>query len=567
MMQVPTVVELLRLRAQEKPGAVTYTFLEDGVCTREMGRGALDHKARAIGAWLQDHGARGQRVLLLYPPSLEFLEGFFGCLYGGSVAVPVYPPNPARLDRDLGKLLRIAEDSSAVTVLTTGFVLEMVQPLLEQAPGLAKMSWVATDALEDGLASAWRAPEPDGRSLAFLQYTSGSTGAPKGVMLSHRNLMSNLELIHRCFETTPESRGVFWLPLYHDMGLIGGVLETLYCGAESALMSPLDFLRSPFLWLEAVSRLRGSISGAPNFAYSLCVRKVTPEQRETLDLSCWTLAFNGAEPIVPETLERFAETFAPCGFRREALYPCYGLAEATLIVSGGPKAAPPVIQSVKAEALRHRRVEVAAQGEAGSQRLVGCGVLPASQLVLIVDSEEHVQRAPDCVGEIWVSGGSVAEGYWGKPELSSAFQARLASGEGPFLRTGDLGFIRDGVLFVVGRLKDLIIVAGRNHYPQDIELTLERSHPGIRSGCSAAFSIPLDGEEQLVLVAEIERRREGEPPLPEQDVITAIRRAVSEQHELRAHAIRLVKAGSLPKTSSGKIQRFACRAEFLDGKL
>jgi acyl-CoA synthetase (AMP-forming)/AMP-acid ligase II len=534
--QAPTVSGLLGLRAREQPDGRLYRFLEDGACTEELSRGDLDRAARVVGAWLQEHLAPGQRVLLLYPPGLSFLKAFFGCLYGGMVAVPAYPPNPARLERDLLRLVRVAEDSEAEVVLTTDFIKELAGPLFEQAPALAKRSWVATDALDAGLASSWRPAAQDGRAPAFIQYTSGSTGEPKGVVLSHHNLMSNLELIHRAFGTTPDSRGVFWLPLYHDMGLIGGVLETLYCGGESVLMSPLDFLRSPSLWLEAISRHQASISGAPNFAYDLCVRKIAPEQREALDLSHWTLAFNGAEPISAKTLDRFSEAFRPCGFRREAFYPCYGLAEATLIVAGGSRDGAPT----------------------------GCGLLPGSR-VLIVEPESGVECDPGRVGEIWVQGESVAQGYWRDPERSAAFQARLANGDGPFLRTGDLGFVLDGTLFVTGRIKDLIISGGRNHHPQDIEHTVESSHPAVRPGGVAAFAVPVHGEERLVVLAEVGRRHGDGPAIVEEEVVAAIRRAVSEQHELRAHAIRLVKPGSLPKTSSGKIQRFACRDQFLAG--
>jgi acyl-CoA synthetase (AMP-forming)/AMP-acid ligase II/acyl carrier protein len=381
-------------------------------------------------------------------------------------------------------------------------------------------------------------------------------------MLSHKNLLSNLELIHRAFEMEPESSSVFWLPPYHDMGLIGGILEPLYAGSPTVLMAPVAFLQCPFRWLDAMSRTRAVISGAPNFAYDLCVQKTTPEQRSRLDLSSWRLAFNGAEPIRHETQERFAQTFADCGFRPEAFYPCYGLAEATLFVSGGLKAALPIVRTVGAKALENNQLKLAAHDDT-ARTLVGSGQCPPAQQLRIVHPETCIPCAAGEVGEIWVRGASVAAGYWNRPEESApVFGARLAgSKEGPFLRTGDLGFLLDGELFVTGRAKDLIILHGKNHYPQDIEKTVEENCPEIRPSCLAAFAFEADGEERLGIVAEIERSARKQSL---DDTLAAIRRAVAVHHDVAVCSIALIKPLTIPKTSSGKIQRHVCRERFLD---
>ncbi|MEA1950145.1 MAG: aminotransferase class I/II-fold pyridoxal phosphate-dependent enzyme, partial [Planctomycetota bacterium] len=404
-----------------------------------------------------------------------------------------------------------------------------------------------------------------GATMAFLQYTSGSTGTPKGVMLNHASLLHNSAMISHAFEHTRTGKGVFWLPSYHDMGLIGGILQPIYIGRPNILMAPMTFLQKPFRWLSAVSRFRCTTSGGPNFAYDLCVQKITPEQREQLDLSAWKVAFNGAEPVREETIRRFAEAFEPHGFNREAFYPCYGMAEAALLVSGGYVNKPPVIRSFDAESLTRGEAVPRKMGQGGTRDLVGCGETLADQKIAIVDPES-LKQLPDLkVGEIWVRGPSIAQGYWQRDEINKEiFQAHIeGSGAGPFLRTGDLGFLLEGELFVTGRMKDLIIVHGVNHYPQDIELTVQRTHKRLRKDCGAAFTVEIDGHEKLVVVQEIERRKQGNLPA----VFDTVRRAVSAEHELALDAIILIKNGSIPKTSSGKVQRHACRNGYLDGSL
>ena len=553
------LTEALRETALSRPTQTAFTFLDGAGGATPLNYGDLDRQALAIAAQLQQLGGTGRRALLLYPPGLEFVAAFLGCLYGGVVAVPAYPPTS---ERSLPRLLAIARDARPALALTSSELLGKLRPLAARLSGFDAITWVATDQISADLAGEWRDPRPGPEALAFLQYTSGSTAAPKGVMVSHGNLQHNEEMIRRAFGQSAESVIVGWLPLYHDMGLIGNVLQPLYLGAQCILMSPTVFLQRPLSWLEAISRYRATTSGAPNFAYGLCVRKIGEEQRAGLDLASWEVAFNGAEPVRPETLERFAQTFAPQGFRRDAFYPCYGLAEATLFVSGGGKGNPPAVAAFDSSALeRHEAVPSPADGRS----LVGCGRAWMDQRIEIVDPESGRRAGAGQVGEIWISGPSVAQGYWGQREATEHdFHAHLAdTGEGPFLRTGDLGFLRGGELFVTGRRKDLLILRGRNLYPQDIERTVEESHPALRRGCGAAFAVEADGEERLVVVQELDPHRRDEAGA----ALEALRRAVAEEHEAQVHQAVLVRAGTVPKTSSGKIQRHAARAAFLAGTL
>ncbi len=530
-----TPAGLLRLRAAEQADREAYLFLGDGEAeTERLTWGELDGRARAIAAALRETVPPGGRALLLYPPGLEFVAAFFGCLYAGVVAVPAYPP---RLnDRSQSRLRSIARDAEPRAALTTSSIAAAAGVISERVPELACSRWIATDALASGGVTDF--PEPDPSSIAFLQYTSGSTAEPKGVMVTHANLAHNERMIGEAFGMDEESVVVGWLPVYHDMGLIGNVLQPLHAGARCVLMPPVSFLQRPRRWLEAIHRYRGTTSGGPNFAYELCLRKASPEG---LDLSSWRLAFNGAEPVRASTLERFAEVFAPAGFRREAFYPCYGLAEATLFVSGGDPG-----QAARIEPPR-----------------VGNGHAWMDQRIVIADPETREELPPGAEGEIWIAGPSVAAGYWRNPEATERdFRACLADGDGPFLRTGDLGVL-EGELFVTGRIKDLIILRGRNHYPQDVELTAERSHPDIHPGGGAAFSVEIAGEERLVLVQEVERHRDQDLD----GVAEAVRRAVAEEHEVQPYEVVLVRSGTVPKTSSGKVQRHAARARYLSGEL
>ena len=575
----PTIVDLLRQRSAYRPHDRAFTFLVDGENEElNITYAELDRKARALGAWLRDRGMVGKRVLLLYPSGLDFIAAFMGCLYGGSIAVPAYPP---RKNRSVERIEAIAADADAAVALTTRDVLDRFDGLRAAAPSLQHLVWQVDAELDPGWADRWERPDIGGETLAFLQYTSGSTGMPKGVMLSHENLLHNSLRIMQAFEITRSQSGVFWLPSFHDMGLIGGILVPLYGGKFNVLMSPVAFLQKPLRWLQAIAKYRATISGGPNFAYELCVRKTTPEQRAALDLSSWSLAFNGAEPVRAETIDAFCEAFAPSGFRRQAFYPCYGLAESTLMVTGGMKFEPPVIRSFDAAALETGAALAKQDTTAAVRRLVGSGRELDGQDVLIVDPQTCEALPPGRVGEIWVSGPSVAQGYWNRAEETQAtFGAMLAQAEpvaapqavskwrpnpGPYLRTGDLGFFDDGELFVTGRLKDLIIIRGRNHYPQDIERSVEEASGLIRAGSVAAFAVDVEERERVVVVAEVERGRRDATDLA--DAFEAIRKRLATGHELAVEAIVLVRPNSIPKTSSGKIQRHAARRQFLDGSL
>src|SRR5215213_3024339 len=434
-----TLVELLRRRALEQPDQVGYTFLTDGELESvALTYAQLDQKARSIAAWLQQIISPGDRVLLLYPPELEYVAAFFGCLYAGAVAVPAYPPRP---NRSLLRLQTIVADAGATVAITTAPILSRVVPLFAKNPYLEPLRWLTTDSLESSAENEWIESAVTSDTIAFLQYTSGSTGAPKGVILTHGNLLHNAKVVYHMCKHGPNERYLSWLPTFHDMGFMAGILQPLYGGFPVVSMSPTAFLQRPLRWLEAITRHKATTSGGPNFAYDLCVRKITAEQRATLDLSSWSVAFNGAEPVRQETLHRFSQTFASCGFRPEAFFPCYGLAEATLMVSGGFKSRPPRVKSVRASALKAGLVREAPPDGADAQGLVCCGASLLEQQILIVNPDTLTLCQANEVGEIWVAGRSVAEGYWNQPEETErTFHAYVAeTGEGPFLRTGDLG--------------------------------------------------------------------------------------------------------------------------------
>ncbi|HEV2521761.1 MAG TPA: SDR family NAD(P)-dependent oxidoreductase [Candidatus Acidoferrales bacterium] len=559
---IRNLAQLFRARAAEHGPRIAFRFLADGETEDSCVTYAeLDLRARAIAGSLASNSAAGERALLFYPAGLDFVAAFLGCAYAGVVAVPVFP---ARLRRHLPRLLAIAADSEPKFALTTARIRGQSEDLFKRAPELQKLQWQATDEIPAAEAADWRGPGADLETLAFLQYTSGSTATPRGVMVTHGNLLHNLACLRQVFQFSPKSIGVTWLPHYHDMGLIGGLLQPLYAGGEMIVMPPSSFLQRPLRWLAAVTRYRATTMVAPNFAYDLCTEKIPPEQRAALDLGSVQIALCGAEPVRPDTLAQFARTFAPHGFKQDSFRPAYGLAEATLIVSGHSAGGAPVARAVVAEELRRNQIKPAEDSIPGSRVLAACGGIAPDLEVKIVDPDTLSPCASDRVGEIWVSGPSVARGYWRKPEeTKQTFDAHLATGEGPFLRTGDLGFLDRGQLFVTGRLKDLIIIRGSNHYPQDLEYTVERSHRALRPACGAAFSIEADGAERLIVVQEVNDRSSAS----NEDIVAAIRRALSESHEVHPDTIFLIKPRSIPRTSSGKIQRYACREAFLAGTL
>lgn len=558
------LVSVLRERSQQTPERLAYSYQTERGEVR-LTYGELDRQARVIAARLQALGGANARALLLYPPGPEFLAGFFGCLYAGVIAVPAYPPRaPFRAqDRAIRRILSIAKDASPRFVLTTEATRAKLLEVSEMFSTVE--TWIASDVDEGPGAEKWQSFVPSLEALAFLQYTSGSTGTPKGVMVSHGNILHNERMITQSFGQSDASVCGGWLPVFHDMGLIGLVLQPMFAGCPSHLISPLAFMKRPFRWLELISRHRITTSGAPDFAYRLLAECVTEEEKAQLDLSSWKVAFTGAEPVRHETLERFSAAFASCGFRRSAFFPTYGLAEATLFVTGGSKQQEPVFCAVQRSALERGLAAPVDSAKPEDQRvLVGCGQSADGQRMLVVRTDTLRPASEGEVGEIWVSGPHVTGGYWNRPrETAERFGAAVAGSEDKsFYRTGDLGFLQGGELFITGRASDLIIIRGVNHYPEDLELTVERVDE--RFGLSCVVSADIDGEEQLVVVQEVQR---GFKPEETAAVAAAVRKAIVEAHELVVHTVVLMPRGRIPRTSSGKVQRRACREMFLKGEL
>jgi acyl-CoA synthetase (AMP-forming)/AMP-acid ligase II len=581
-----SLVSMLRHRALHQENCRAYTFLADGETeTAALTYGQLDRRARTIAAALADRGVSpGDRVILLYPPGLDFITAFFGAIYAGVIAVPCYPPHRLQLARSLPRLTAIVANADPSVVLCTAEVAAL-SAWVAHAPALHALPWIATDTLGDDAIDTWKEPDVGPSTVAFLQYTSGSTAAPRGVKVTHGNLLHNLAVINYVEENDSDSVSISWLPVIHDMGLIEGVLEPAYAGYPAYLMSPATFLQRPVRWLRAITKYRATNSGGPNFAYDLCARKVNAEQRSALDLSSWRVAYNGAEPIRSETLTAFYRTFCDCGFRWKSFYPVYGLAESTLVVTSGCRSYQPVFLDADASALCRGRIEeVSPDGSSRRVSLVSSGPPTFGARVLIVNPDTWRRCAPGEIGEIWLSSPSVTKGYWRREEeTSETFAAMLADdGSGPYLRTGDLGVLIDAELFVAGRLKDLLIVRGFKHYPQDLELTVERQHPAIRPGCVAVFALEAH-DEHIAVAAELDPRRlditrtdpleflamlrEGKGARAISDLIGRICQAVAEIHGVQLHTIALLKPGALPKTSSGKIRHRACAQALSGGQL
>jgi acyl-CoA synthetase (AMP-forming)/AMP-acid ligase II len=571
-LKAPNISALLAENAQSRGDETACTILGNGHDESDvLTHGALDLQARATAARLQQSLKAGDRALILAPDNAHFIRAFMACQYAGVIAVPVAPPLPLRNPRKVATLTAIARDCGAAAVLD-GSGAELRDAIGEFSPELAALQWIGVDTCAEAEASDFRAPRIASEDVSFLQYTSGSTSSPKGVMVSHRALLRNEEMFSAVMGMTSKDVIISWLPLYHDMGLIGKVLQSTYLGAHLVLMPSAAFVQRPARWLRAITRYRGTVSGAPNFAYDLCVSRIPEADRSEFDLSSWKVAFSGAEPIRPATFDAFARAYAPCGLAPETLQTGYGLAEATLVASGGVRGEPPLTRDIDPERLRQGRVV-----PGGDYRIISVGRPRLSRRFVIVDPATRRAREDGTVGEIWMSGDDIPLGYWGRPEATEeTFGAHLAdTGEGPFLRTGDLGVLLDGELYITGRLKDVIIVGGRNHYPHDIEACAEAAHSWIRPGCTAAFAVERDGREQVVLVAEVMRpaasRRaapgESAPPTP---TLATIKRqvmmAVSAEHGIQLDDIHLVTPASTFKTSSGKIQRALCRTAYEAGE-
>lgn len=563
-----SLVELLKHRAHVQPNDLAYQFLIDG---KKEGNAytyaELNQWARAIAALLQQQQSQGERALLLYPQGVEVVAAFCGSLYAGVIAIPVPPPDAGRLKRTLPRLREIVKDAKATIVLSNARIIELIQNSGLDFPEFNSMRWVDTETVDLALAAQWQEPTINKDALAYLQYTSGSTSTPKGVMLSHHNLLHHCEYLRRSCGYSPNGPTVTWMPYFHDYGLVEGLMQPLFNGAPCYIMAPLAFVKRPLRWLQAIQKYGATHSQAPNFAYDLCIRRIKPSQREGLDLSSWISAGNAAEPINPRVMREFFEAYKDYGFSWESFAPAYGLAEATLLVSSTPPGQAPNILALEASELEQGKIIEASPNASYTREAVSCGPLVCETTVAIVNPETLVRCDTDEVGEIWISDPGVAQGYWQRPDATrETFEARIQNeGATRYLRTGDLGFLRDGELYITGRIKDLIIIRGTNHYPQDIEWTVQQTSPLLRPDYGACFSIIEEGEEQLVVVQEVERAHQQ--TLNSEEIIAEIRQAISEAHELQVHAVALVKSGNVHKTSSGKIQRRQCKANFLAGQL
>jgi acyl-CoA synthetase (AMP-forming)/AMP-acid ligase II len=560
-----TMRDLLNDRVRQRKKDVCYTFLVGFEVRNQWDYSDLYREVAKVGEHLRKIGSIGKRALLVYPQGPDFMAAFLACLSRNVVAVPVPAPETWNLLRTMPRLRTVAEDADASFVLTTRKILNMASASGSGLWDFEDTPWVATDELDEGDNDLGAEPI-DATTPAYFQYTSGSTSSPSGVVLTHQNLMHHLGALHKACGYGGGVT-VTWMPHFHDYGLVQGLLQPLFSGDPCYFMSPLSFLKRPSHWLGAITKYGGTHSQAPNFAYEHCLRRISPEERAGLNLATWKAAGNAAEPINPEVLEKFIKTFEPCGFQRAASAPAYGLAEATLLVSSTRLNSGPRVLELDADAIFDGRVVPVGSGRAG-RRIVSCGTLVGDTKVAIVNPETLTKCRAVEIGEIWVSDLAVADGYWNQPTKSQEiFGAYLKdTGEGPWLRTGDLGFLQNGELFISGRLKDMIIIRGANFAPQDIEWVSQKCHPAVESAESAAFSLTIDGEESLGVVQEL-NRKDHPSNVDFEDVAAKIREQISLEFEVRAYAVALVRRGTIPKTSSGKIQRRACRAALLGGSL
>jgi len=553
------IVEILQQRAISQPQDTAYIFLSDGENKEiRLTYQQLETKVKAIAFELQQRVSSGSRVLLVYPyhAGLEFITAFFGCLYAGVVAVPCHPPQNRLTAVEVQTRMVSAE---AEIVLSESSLLNKLQTQLSQLA--TNLLCLNTDKFNNVESINYTIPKINPDDLAFLQYTSGSTGEPKGVMVTHRCLLQNQEMLRLAFGHTAESIGVSWLPLFHDMGLIGHVIQPIYLGICCVMMSPISFIQKPVRWLQAISKYKATTSGAPNFAYDLLCDRVKDNQLKQLDLSSWKVAFSGAESVEADTMAMFSRKFADCGFNRDSFYPCYGMAEATLMIAGGDKDKFPNIMQVDKVALEQGKV---VETKESFTAIVSVGYPWLDGKIAIVNPDSLIECQSDEIGEIWFSGSSVGQGYWQLPDKTQqTFQASLNGND--YLRTGDLGFINRGELYITGRMKDVLVFWGLNHYPQHIEHTVEQCHPGLKANCGAAFAVEIDGKPRLVITQEIERSHRKSLVLDE--VVEKIRWSIFEQHFIDVYAIVLIAPGRIPKTSSGKVQRSNCQAKFLAGDL
>lgn len=566
------IIDRMRAHARTQPEAIAFRFLNDlSSSPQELTFRELWDEASVIAHFLRQSVPPGSRVMLFFPPGLAYIRAFFGCLIAGMIAVPLYPP---RKNVKSDRIIKVAQSCQSTLALTTESELGVVKSAwdAQNTEGLALAFYAVDDIRVDGTRAAIvlvdEVLEINGDAPAFLQYTSGSTGTPKGVIITHQNIVGNVT--HLSLMSSGNAQDIFvnWLPLFHDLGLVTAVLWPVWLGATSILMAPATFVREPAIWLKAISRYRGSMCGAPNFAFELCATKVSDAELAQIDLSSWRIAYNAAEPVRAATLEKFVARFAGSGFSLESFYPGYGMAEATVFISGGDAQARPIILTVSQRALAEFRIEMIDAHHPDATQIVACGAALPPHDVRVVDSASLCELPDDRVGEVWFAGPSVSAGYWAQPALSAqTFGQCMVNQESAYryVRTGDLGVMHDGQLYITGRIKDLIIFHGRNYYPQDIEVSVASAHPAIRFGHIAAFSIDSEGEEHLVVVAELEREhfRSVDP----QEVFAAIRRRVMLDHEVNVDRLALLRPYKIPMTSSGKIQRRQTQSMLLNGTL
>jgi acyl-CoA synthetase (AMP-forming)/AMP-acid ligase II/acyl carrier protein len=550
------MVKRLLQHESQIPDKVVYRLLEDGINERSsITYSKMVMKARAIAAKLQQKGEKGDRILLLFPTGIEFITSFYACLFAGMIAVPTYPPKRNKANERFNSIVR---DSSPAFILSTRTIHEDLEKheLLNDLQGIENM--LVYEDIPASFSDNWIDPDITEDDIALLQYTSGSTGNPNGVMVSHGNIMHNSEFIKQSFGFDKDSVGVNWLPNFHDMGLIGCLIQAAYLGASNIIIPPLAFLKSPANWFRAITKYNATTGGGPNFAFDYSIEKVEDEDLAEIDLSSLRTLYCGAEPIRDTTFKGFIEKFTKTGFKASQLFPVYGMAEVVLIASGGDYKADPIYLQVDGKALEEKRVMPPLRND-DTRTLTACGYPWLGMRLAIIDPESRKPAALNEVGEIWTSGPSVARGYWNDSEKTEETFHGYIEGldSGPWLRTGDLGFIHEGQLYITGRLKDLIILRGLNYFPNDIEYSVENSHEAIRQNACAAFSVDLNGEERLVITAEVERAFVRD--LPENEVFEAVRNAVFSEYGVQPYVISLLRTGSILKTSSGKIQRFAVR--------
>lgn len=554
-------LDILEDTVRHTPQKSAFTYLSNGILHESVTYSELVSEAKQLASLMQQQQLTGKRALIMFPSSISYIKTFLACLFAKVTAIPVYPPT---LSKNLNRITSIMQHSSADVILTTSKLQNHVSKFNIEMPRNTK--WICVDTIEFPPVNTYIQPDIHGDTMAFLQYTSGSTSAPKGVMITHNNILYNEEMIRNAFGNSRDSKILGWLPLYHDMGLIGNVLQPLYLGASSVLMDPLDFLQKPIRWLKAISEFQSEISGGPNFAYELCIKKIKDDEIATLDLTSWEVAFNGAEPIRSETLLAFSKKFKSAGFKMKSFYPCYGMAEATLLITGGNRAHDPIIKSFNFEKLKENKVVELSSPSTETRTLVSSGTTQLNQSIAIVDPITNELCTEGTIGEIWVSGRNVAKGYL-HGEHPDTFTGRIHNNSNDYLKTGDLGFLNQEQLFVTGRNKDVIVLRGKNFFPQDIEKAVENTSVCLSPSASAAFSTVYQNEEKLVVIAELERsyrpRKENvKEEFDSEQLLKDIRKNIMQEFGVQPYAIHLIKTGSILKTSSGKIRRSACKEAY-----